>query len=254
MKFWKTESEGATLNVAQLLREKLVKPSEIRPFPAAVARLMAALQESDHTSASLARIIERDPALAMRLLRMANSPIYGLSKEVRSVANATSILGTRALKSLAMSAAGAAMFSHGSSAAAERERLWKHSLIIPDIYVELVRAYTGDALVQCERQILETTHADVGFAAATGWNLAEDIKVAIGFHHRPADAPAHHELATMVYLANILAKVWAIGSEPRPEIETPHEGSLGKAIDFAADHLVHVREKAADVFSRTESD
>ena len=289
MKIWKTGGQSATIHPAQIVQERLGKQSEIRPFPAAVAQLMAALQDPNSSSASLAQIIECDPVLAVRLLRMANSPLYGLSREVRSIAHATSMPGTRTLRTLAMSAAGATMFGSGSSAAAERERLWQHSLgtaavarilagfepkvsaddaflacvfhdvgklllfdVIPEAYVDLTQTYVGADLVEQEQRVFEVTHSDIGLKSAHAWNLPENLKVAIGYHHRPAEAPAHFELSAIVYVANKLARLWGVGSPVTPELEGDGGDRILEQLDFNSDILAQVKEQAESAFAETQ--
>lgn len=290
MKIWKSRSESTTVDLAKLVQERLNKQAEIRPLPAAVTQLMAELQNPDCRSASLAKIIECDPALAVRLLKMANSPLYGLSREVRSIAHATSILGTRALKTLAMSAAGASMFASGSSLATQRKGLWEHSLgaaavarvlaesepkaspddaflasvfhdvgklllfdVIPEAYVELSKTYVGDELVEHEQQLLQVTHADIGLKSAHAWNLPENLKVAIGFHHDPAKAPAHFELTAIVHLANKLARAWGIGSQLGPEGESESSDNILQQLDHDSDFLGKVRERAEAAFADSQT-
>ena len=290
MKFWKGDSQAATINPAQLIQERLGKQSEIRPFPAAVSQLMGALQDPNSSSASLAKIIECDPALAVRLLRMANSPLYGLSREVRSISHATSMLGTRTLRTLAMSAAGATMFAGGSTAAAEREKLWQHSLgaaavarilsefdpqvsaddaflacvfhdvgklflfdVIPEAYADMTKMHAGAELVEQEQLTFQVTHSDIGFKSAHAWNLPENLKVAVGYHHRPAEAPAHFELAAMVFVANNLARAWGIGSTLRPELECDSNDTILQQMDFDPDVLATVKERAEAAFADTQT-
>ncbi len=118
------EKQELTKRVQECLAER----PEVRPFPAAVTQLLAACQDANTKAETFVKIIECDPALAVRLLRMANSPLYGVANGVRGIGHAVSILGMRQLKNLALSVAGKAMFSEGSKAAEERQNLWNHSL------------------------------------------------------------------------------------------------------------------------------
>ncbi len=65
-------------------------------------RLVKALAEEQSEVAELSGIISADPGLSHRLLRYINTPGFGLSSEVSSIAHASSLLGIRPLRSWAM--------------------------------------------------------------------------------------------------------------------------------------------------------
>jgi HD-like signal output (HDOD) protein len=284
---WKKGNQAQPVDLADLVRTKLDEQPEIRPFPAAVTQLLHAIQDENATSANFAEIIECDAALALRLLKMANSPLHGLTAEIRSVAHATSLLGTRALKTLAMSAAGATMFSHGTSAAVAREELWRHSLgagaiarvlaesdpsissddaflacifhdvgklffldVVPNEYQRLKRTHFGEELTEQERSAFGITHEEIGIKSAHAWNLAENLKVAIGYHHRASEAPVHPEMAEIVHFADNLSRAWGIGSAVEDEAHLPD--SVNQRLERDAECLQIVRERAEASFAETQ--
>ena len=51
----------------------------------------------------LARIISADPALTVRILKIANSSYYSLPTSVESLQHATALIGTNDLKNIALS-------------------------------------------------------------------------------------------------------------------------------------------------------
>ena len=114
--------------LANRVQDHLREKAEVRPFPAAVSQLLVASQDPNSTAATFEKIIETDAALAARLLRMANSPLYGIRQEVTSLAHAAAVLGVRQLRSLAFALAGAGMFKEGGTAKGQRSELWNHSL------------------------------------------------------------------------------------------------------------------------------
>jgi putative nucleotidyltransferase with HDIG domain len=266
---------------AKRIQDAIKDKPEVRPFPAAVSQLVAACQDPNANAALFEKIIGCDPALSVRLLRMANSPLCGLAKEVRTISHAVSVLGIRHLRSLALATAGSSMFSQGSSGAAARQALWNHSLgvatvarmlakYIPSVpaeeaflagifhdvgklllfdvvekeYAELTAAYSGLDLINQEQLLLETTHEEIGWRSATSWGLSEAIKMAIGFHHRPADAEVHRDMVSLTHIADHLAKAWHLGSE-----DVPNSASSGDALD----HLALDENLLADVHANAES-
>lgn len=278
-----TEATTRT-EVGEKIKESLDDLSELRPFPASVSMLLSKLNDVNANAKTFADIIECDAALAVRLLRAANSPLYGVSNEVRSIEHAVTLLGMRGLKSLALSLAGASLFLTGTKAVKERQAVWKHSLgcatvarslarhtpnipkdeaFLAGIFHDVGKLFLYDFapeeysaisesedLIAHERDLFDVTHEELGIRSASRWNLAEEIKVAIGYHHRPEQAPTHREYAMVVSLANQLAHLGGVGSEPALETE------LGKAelefLGITRDSLVPVLDESHKLFTHTQ--
>ena len=83
--------------------EKIFKDKEIPPLPEAVMKLMEALRDPECSIDRVASIVGTDPGLSAQVLRMANSPLYGLKSEVKSVKQAISTLGLKRLENIAIS-------------------------------------------------------------------------------------------------------------------------------------------------------
>ena len=72
-------------------------------LPLVVRKLIAAVNAPNTEMRELAALIEQDAGLAARMLRLANSPFYGLSGEVGSIQQAAVVLGFRTIAQLAAS-------------------------------------------------------------------------------------------------------------------------------------------------------
>lgn len=231
------------------VQDYLEKSPEVRPFPEVANRLLAACQDPNANAKTFEEIIECDAALASRLLRLANSPIYSPTTKIKSVSRAVSQLGISKMKSLALSAAGASMFASGSASSKQRGELWNHSVgcaivsrvlashasdveaedaflggtfhdvgkllffdIIPEEYAQLCASKSGVALTDEEREQLGNTHEEIGLNSAHSWGLPNEIKSAIGWHHRAHEASVYPEIAALVGFADRLAKLWGLGT------------------------------------------
>ncbi len=74
------------------------------PSPPAVAiRILEAVKKQDSSAQELSRIICSDPALAVKILQMANSSMYSNRIKVSSIKKAITLMGTNALKNIALS-------------------------------------------------------------------------------------------------------------------------------------------------------
>jgi HD-like signal output (HDOD) protein len=79
--------------------------------PLTAAAVLKNVSKSELSAASLARLVEIDPALSAMVLRMANSPLFGFSGRVNSARQATVLLGTKTVGSLAVGGTASLVFA-----------------------------------------------------------------------------------------------------------------------------------------------
>ena len=230
---------------------------ELRPFPAAASRIMSECERADVTANDIADVIKYDPALSMRILQVANSPLYGFSNQIRSVKHAAVVLGLRTVKDVAVSLAVGEVFNSGTpDSVAIRRRLWTHSLacgcfagilatrtdvcasdeaFLAGMLHDVGKLFLFDHLpdncsgvfdkntricIETEREMFGIDHASIGRRSGKHWGLPEDISEAIGFHHQPDAADFSEELVATVAAANELAHEWL-----RHNSDTDHAAS-----------------------------
>ncbi|MGM0416264.1 MAG: HDOD domain-containing protein [Thermodesulfobacteriota bacterium] len=106
----------------QEIKEKLGKVPEL---PVAAEEVLRMLDEDDNSASALASVICQDQALTVRILRIANSSFYGLSRQVKTLQDAVVILGARVLRNLVIAMALKGL--HHKFDALERN-LWEESV------------------------------------------------------------------------------------------------------------------------------
>ncbi len=74
--------------------------TELPPLPAAVAEVLETLRQGTPSLERCVELIERDPALAARALRLANSAFYGRQGRIGSITAASLMLGLRTVMGL----------------------------------------------------------------------------------------------------------------------------------------------------------
>ncbi len=92
------------LKPADFVRE-IEQSNDLLALPETVATVLEMTSSDDPDFENISRVISTDPALTGRLLRIANSPFYGLSNRVNSVHQAIMVLGLTTVKCLILSAA-----------------------------------------------------------------------------------------------------------------------------------------------------
>lgn len=76
------------------LRQALERDPNLPTLPEHVQKLLQLVADEEVPIPVLAREIQKDPALTLKLLRLANSALYGQSREVTSLERAFSVIGT----------------------------------------------------------------------------------------------------------------------------------------------------------------
>ncbi|OFZ69733.1 MAG: phosphohydrolase [Betaproteobacteria bacterium RBG_16_58_11] len=97
-------------------------------LPGVGVRVNEMVDDPSSTAADLGKVISQDPALAARLLRIANSPAYGLSSQVNTVTRAVSIIGTRHIRDLVLATSTISAFEGIPNELVSMEDFWSHSL------------------------------------------------------------------------------------------------------------------------------
>lgn len=87
-----------------------------------------AIENPDSSIADFSSIIGADPALAARLLKVVNSPFYGLTAKVETIPHALNIIGSDQLADLALATSVASQFDGMKNVGIDLEAFWKHSV------------------------------------------------------------------------------------------------------------------------------
>jgi signal transduction histidine kinase/HD-like signal output (HDOD) protein len=202
-----------------------LKATNQLPSPTGVALAILRLTESDKaTTAEIARVLQTDPALSGRILKLANNPFSGRTHPVSSVREAVTFLGSRMVRnvslgfslisqcgqgacrdfdyggfwsrSLAMGLAAQAVANHSGGVApgeaftcgllAQVGRLALASLY-PDAYGRILAGAAGggpDGLCRLEAEQFATDHNELSAALLGDWGLPEACVEAVRHHER----------------------------------------------------------------------
>jgi HD-like signal output (HDOD) protein len=99
------------------------------PSPTGVAlRIIELADQDDVELADLAAVVETDPAIAARLLRLVNSPAMGMRRTVGSISQAISLLGLRTVKWITLGVSLVSNHSRGRCEHFNYEGFWSESL------------------------------------------------------------------------------------------------------------------------------
>jgi putative nucleotidyltransferase with HDIG domain len=238
---------SATLSLEDIVK----KTADLPSIPAAALAVMREADSATGTASTVASHIAQDQALAVRVLRLANSAYYGLSRQVVDLQEAVVVLGMRCVRNLAMVAATypwmsrplkgyglgpKQMWSHSFGVAVAGQLLARksekanedtvftagllHNLgkVALSIWLENkmmammnFAARENATFDQVERKLLGYDHTDVGAYLGEQWNLPKELIDAIRFHHRPNECDPHSGVADCVHVADYLTMTLGYG-------------------------------------------
>ncbi len=216
-------------------RRVLKRVKDIPSLPQFVVETLKQLDDPRSSASDVAAKLSKDEGLVVRVLRLANSAYYGLSRRITGVADAISFLGFKTAKSVVLAAS---VYKFMDSAftgySLDRGELWRHSqgvgmtsrflcekIVLNDYvrfgYSIILRLVEEDKVPFCEaeRQVLGFDHAQVGGLVMEQWNLPEAYAYITAYHHTPWDLPAeqsaYQPIVDVVHVANAMCIMLGVG-------------------------------------------
>lgn len=99
-------------------------------LPEVVLKINEMVNSDEAGVAEIAQVISQDPAISTRILRVANSAMYGGARQVETIQSAVSLLGTKQIRDLVFSTTAAHMFDGIPNDVISVEDFWHHSLYV----------------------------------------------------------------------------------------------------------------------------
>lgn len=120
-------AEALTLTPA--MEQRLMQAIERMPaFPKSVQKVLELTRNIDCPPKEVVAVVEKDPVLTLKILRVINSAYYSLPQKITSVAQAVIHLGINTVKNLALSFAAIGMLPAANVAGFDTQRYLLHSL------------------------------------------------------------------------------------------------------------------------------
>lgn len=116
------------------LSQKLAAAVDCMPaFPKSVQKILALTRDFNSTPKDLVLVIETDPVITLKILKVVNSAYYSLPKQITSVNHALVYLGFNTIKNLALSIAAIGMLPTSNAAGFDIQQYLLHSLATAEI-------------------------------------------------------------------------------------------------------------------------
>jgi HD-like signal output (HDOD) protein len=231
--------------------ERIVEEtSTVYSLPLFYERLNETINHPRSSIDDISKIITEDQGLTARLLRLANSPMFGCYAKVDTISKAVTIIGTQQLRDLALAASVMGVFKGIPEDLLNMASFWRHSIACgivarslavyrresnverlfvggmlhdvgqvvlasarPQISRELLEAQrdTGRFYMELEYERLGFNHAELGGSLLKKWKIPASIGEPVSFHHNPGSAEQFRLESALIHLADIICQAMEFG-------------------------------------------
>ncbi len=225
--------------------QSLVNQSlELVSPPSTYAQLDALIRDPESAIDDISSVINTDPALTTRLLRIVNSPFYGFPSQINTISRAITIVGTRELTNLVLATSVMNAFKGIPQSLMNTDDFWRHSLAcamtarhlaelcderaterffiagllhnigalvlyqsLPELAREAINSakFGHEVLHHAEQRIIGFDHTEAGEALIQAWRLPDSLAAVARYHHSPMQAPYFNQDVAFVHVADVLA-------------------------------------------------
>jgi putative nucleotidyltransferase with HDIG domain len=219
--------------------------------PEVFMRLNAVVNSLRSSVSEIGDIISEDQGLTVRILKMANSPLYGFPSKIETISKAVLIIGTKQIRDLTLATSVVRLFKGIPEDLINMETFWRHSVAC-GVIARIIAGYRRESNVEtfftagilhdigrlimfikmpaecrnmlsqiarrpqllymAEREQLGYNHTDVGGLLLKEWKLPENLTEAIAYHHSPDKTLKYPVEAATIHIADILAHAMQVGN------------------------------------------
>jgi len=234
------------------LEQIIMAAGDLPTIPVVATKVLQLMEDADSTAEDLARVVESDPAVAARVLKISNSSFYGAQRQIQTMPHAIMMLGFVTLKSVVIAASVKQVYHpYGLT----EKLLWEHSFgaglaarmiaqemrkinpdeaflggLFHDIGKQIMNFLDKDKFQEvmqmsfnenisfeaAEQMLFPYTHEEAGALVIEKWNFPEHLLKAVMAHHTldlAADEdPYIVNLTNVVSLANLFCHRYGVGT------------------------------------------
>jgi putative nucleotidyltransferase with HDIG domain len=235
------------IGIEQMVRDV----ATIHSLPMFYSQLSEAIDHPRSSIADIAKIISEDLGLTARILKLANSPLFGYFSKIETITQAVTIIGVLQVRELALALSVMDVFAGIPESMVNMDQFWRHSLAtglaarlvatsqreaslerffvagilhdvgrlvmyirVPELCLELLERCrnSGELLHRAEMDLFGYDHAEVGGALLRRWKIPARVAEPVERHHSSHRAAQYPREASMLHFADIVAHALQIGN------------------------------------------
>lgn len=218
------------------LETLLASPVALPSIPRVIALALNELNAQQPDLLRVSTILAQEPVMTARLLQVANSARFQLSKRIGTVNEALAILGLRQVRDMVLEAAATSAFRKVGGV--DMQQFWRYSLNTAKLTQRLtstervaVSPYTAGLVhalgelvmhrglpqemdhlnrrvnvfatdrADAEHELLGYSYAQVGAGFARAWNLPVELVEALEYHDAPFERGGYEPMAGILHVA-----------------------------------------------------
>ena len=258
----------------QILK-KIDTITEIPTLPTIIVELNKYLQDPDSSIAKVSETIEKDQAMALKILKLVNSAFYGFHSRIGDIRNAVILLGYNSVRNAIVSLSVIKSLSTKLTPEGFDIRdFWKHSLAVavtgknlaqlsrlesadncfvggllhdvgkiilaqffPDLFVKVWLATQDEytSFHEAEKNVIPIDHTKIGAHLATKWQLPPGLADTIRWHHAYRADNENAGLILIIYLSNIIVNTYNVDPELRIDVKAMHPAAVKFMMNLVED-------------------
>jgi len=226
------------------LESILNKIEELPTLPAVSQRILELMTDENVSNRDIARLVENDQSMALKIMKIANSAFFGSLTRATSLEQAMVKIGMNEVRSIVLAVSVYDFFSNSDSGVFDRKRFWKHGIVcsqaakylgshyragndtlfisglVHDMGKAVLDEYFHDEFIkiinylelkgctfsEAEKTVMGITHSQIAAKLLTKWKFPDEIIRQILYHHAPSEAGEFERGAIILYLADIITK------------------------------------------------
>jgi len=208
--------------------ERIQQADNLPTLPAVAIEVLKLTRTDNASVPAIAKVIQQDPALTAKLLRVVNSSMFGMARQIASLPQAMVVLGLRTVKVMVLSFSLVDLTNQPKKDDFDCRMYWRRSLTMAtvarlladrvrknltdeafvggllcdigilaairqaeDLYLPAIAQYRqGETpLHEAEKQTLGLTHEELSAELLRHWCLPEELCQAVRTHHHLVSAP-----------------------------------------------------------------
>ena len=234
------------------LEQIIMAAGDLPTIPVVATKVLQLMEDENSTADDLAKVVNSDPAVAARVLKISNSSFYGVQRQIQTMPHAIMMLGFVTLKSVVIAASVKQVYHpYGLT----EKLLWEHSFgaglaarliavdlrkinpdeaflggLFHDIGKQIMNFLDKEKFQQvmqlcyndgisfeaAERMIFPYNHEEVGALVIRKWNFPDQLMKSVLGHHSLELDPGEEEgvviMTNIVCLANLFCHRFGVGT------------------------------------------
>ncbi len=242
--------ENDSVFVKRSYIEHLYNIRNLPLIPAVILEVQKMLDDPMTSASMLSSTICKDQGMVAKILTVANSSLYGLSRKISTLEFAIVILGYENIKNTIVALSMFEPLNSKEDKLWNRNKYWIHSLttamvskriadelgyiksgeaftagLFHDLGISIIQRYFHDEFIsiynlahkkninylEAEYEIMKISHQDIGNFLAEKWNLPAMLSEVILNHHNPGSSHENKALTSIVHLADFMSEKFEIG-------------------------------------------